>query len=285
MLDDPVSRLILPHSNGSALRRAGRKASPEKRVRILEAAIALFTTEDYHRVLVDDIAERAGVGKGTVYRYFPSKEAVFLELVELAASRAGEVVRADVDSNEPALTRLRRAVTMTLEYFRRNEPFLAILYHEKVFRSCRERNELEQRRAELRSYFVRLIAEGIAEGSIRSDMEPLLGAIVLMSSVRGFLRNFGEQRTSQQLADQLLSIFFDGAAIHSERRGAAAAPSTLALDQAASLDPQTLARLDPLASFASGSAEAPVNAAVDLRNSPILDDGLFNDGSGDARND
>ena len=262
-------------------RRAGRKPSPEKKVRILEAAIQLFTTQDYHCVTMDEIADRAAVGKGTVYRYFPTKEALFLALVELAVSRAGEVIRTGLNDSDAAITRLRRAVMMTIEYFRRNEPFLAILYHEKVFRSCRERKELEQRRAELRGVFVRLLAEGIVEGSIRSDMEPLMGAIVLMSAVRGFLRNFGETRTSEQLADQLLSIFIDGAA---KRKSNSDATATLAKTRDSNgRDADAMARLDPLASLASvdGHAELP----TDLTKALPFDSSEFDEGSSGVQMD
>ncbi len=39
-----------------------------KRERILRAATELFAEQDYHRVLMDDVAARAAVGKGTLYR-------------------------------------------------------------------------------------------------------------------------------------------------------------------------------------------------------------------------
>ena len=45
-----------------------------KRERILAAATAVFAERDFHRVQVSEVAERAGVGKGTVYLYFPSKD-------------------------------------------------------------------------------------------------------------------------------------------------------------------------------------------------------------------
>ena len=248
----------------AVLRRSGRKPSPEKRVRILEAAVQLFTTRDYHEVLMEHVAEQAGVGKGTVYRYFPTKEALFLELVHLAVDRASEVIRAGINPLDPAVLRLRRAVAMTLEYFRRNEPFLAILYHDKVFRCCKERKDLDLKRAELRGFFARLLAEGIAEGTIRSDMEPALGAVVIMASIRGVLRNYGLQRTSDQLAEQLLAIVIEGVA---PRSGGAADLPSRSSTQLTSLDPETLARLDPLASLNELEGEHATAPAPSVANS------------------
>ena len=52
----------------------GRQKSDEKRDEILAAAEKEFARRDFHLVLMDDVAARAGVGKGTLYRYFPTKD-------------------------------------------------------------------------------------------------------------------------------------------------------------------------------------------------------------------
>jgi len=230
----------------SGPRRSGRKPSPEKRLKILEAAVRLFTTRDYHEVLMDHVAEQAGVGKGTVYRYFPTKEGLFLELVHLAVDRASEVIRSGINSPEPPLKRLRRAVAMTLEYFRLNEPFLAILWHDKVFRCCQERKELEKKRSELRGFFARLLAEGIADGTVRPDMEPAIGGMIIMGAIRSLLRNFGSTRSSEQLADQIVTILIEGVQV---RPAPEARPAMRPSARIAALDAETLAKLDPLISL------------------------------------
>jgi AcrR family transcriptional regulator len=49
---------------------------PEKREAILEAALELFADQGFHGTSVPEVAERAKVGTGTIYRYFESKEAL-----------------------------------------------------------------------------------------------------------------------------------------------------------------------------------------------------------------
>src|SRR5215813_4765270 len=57
----------------------------EKRRRnILAAAEDLFARSSYDAVQMDDIARHAKVGKPTIYRYFPSKDELFLEVFRLA---------------------------------------------------------------------------------------------------------------------------------------------------------------------------------------------------------
>ena len=54
----------------------------KKRKEIMEAAIAVFSRTGYHRTKIKDIADEAGLGKGTVYEYFDSKEDLFLKMAE-----------------------------------------------------------------------------------------------------------------------------------------------------------------------------------------------------------
>src|ERR1051325_8300417 len=58
--------------------RRRKRARPQE---ILDAALAVFAEKGFTATRMDDIAVRAGVTKGTIYLYFPSKEDVFKSLV------------------------------------------------------------------------------------------------------------------------------------------------------------------------------------------------------------
>lgn len=72
--------------------------SREKHKAILAAALTLFGHYGYRRTSIDDIAQEAGIAKGTVYLYFKSKEEIFRalsqQLLDQVLSAAGEAVRA-----------------------------------------------------------------------------------------------------------------------------------------------------------------------------------------------
>lgn len=62
-------------------------AQPGKEKQILAAARRIFAASGYYQARVEDIAREAGIGKGTVYEYFTSKEELYLEmLLEIADS-------------------------------------------------------------------------------------------------------------------------------------------------------------------------------------------------------
>ena len=60
-------------------KRRGRPRSEKARAAILDAAIELFLTQGLETVSMDEVAERAGVSKATIYRWWPSKETLALD--------------------------------------------------------------------------------------------------------------------------------------------------------------------------------------------------------------
>ena len=58
-----------------------RLKTADKELAILEAASRVFAQRPFHEVLIDDIAADAGIGKGTIYRYFETKDDLYFNAV------------------------------------------------------------------------------------------------------------------------------------------------------------------------------------------------------------
>jgi AcrR family transcriptional regulator len=88
-----------------------------RRGEILDAALGVFAEKGYEAGTVRDIAARVGVSEPALYRHFPSKEAVLIEIVSLAGDRIVGTARSRIDQVEvddlrgwlAGLLRLRRA--------------------------------------------------------------------------------------------------------------------------------------------------------------------------------
>lgn len=89
----------------------------QRREEILAAAALVFAANGYRCSDVDDIAEKAGVGKGTVYRHFVNKEALFLATVEKAMADLSAFVNDSLDQVDCALEQLRLAVHRYFQFF------------------------------------------------------------------------------------------------------------------------------------------------------------------------
>ncbi len=64
----------------SVLKRRVVKPSEQRRAEIMEAALNLFSSKGFHETTMDEVAQSAGVAKGTIYLYFQSKEHLLLAL-------------------------------------------------------------------------------------------------------------------------------------------------------------------------------------------------------------
>ena len=81
--------------------------APGHRDRILDAAERLLGRFGYRKMTVDDIAAEAGIGKGTVYLSFPSKEEVVLSTVDRIVDRVCAAMEEAAAGDAPAPDRLR----------------------------------------------------------------------------------------------------------------------------------------------------------------------------------
>jgi AcrR family transcriptional regulator len=82
-------------------------ATPPLRTRVLDAADRLLARYGYRKMTVEDIAAEAGIGKGSVYLAFASKEEVALSCIDRMAERLLAELRAAGERPGPRLERLR----------------------------------------------------------------------------------------------------------------------------------------------------------------------------------
>ncbi|HEX5844742.1 MAG TPA: TetR family transcriptional regulator [Rhodoplanes sp.] len=79
--DSPASGAASPSAPDGPPRRKRAEKSQARREAILAAALDEFTERGFALTRIDDVARRAGVGKGTIYLHFKDKEALFQQLV------------------------------------------------------------------------------------------------------------------------------------------------------------------------------------------------------------
>ena len=109
-------------TTGSEARTPSQHA---RRARIVAAATDLLEDREYERIQIRDVAEEAGVALGTLYRYFPSKEQLFANVLldwsasyEAAVGRRRESTGSDADRLKFALRRSVRAFEKRPNFFR-----------------------------------------------------------------------------------------------------------------------------------------------------------------------
>ncbi len=100
------------------------------RERILEAALDVFAEKGFHLATVDEIAERANLGKGTVYRHFANKEALFNELVRLRLEELERDANTVLDGQDDVLTMITKYLRIYFAFFDRNQRLYRLVVQE-----------------------------------------------------------------------------------------------------------------------------------------------------------
>src|SRR5262249_51832707 len=97
-----------------ASRKRSRLGLEERREKLLELGLQLFSTRPYDDVSTDDIAAAAGISKGLMYHYFPGKRDFYVETLRVASKRLME--RTKPDPALPKPMRLHASLSAYLDY-------------------------------------------------------------------------------------------------------------------------------------------------------------------------
>ena len=99
--------------DAEALRRARLDVS-SRRLQLIALGIQAFTEEPYDEVSIDEVARKAGISKGLLYHYFPSKKAFYAATLRAAAAQLLDATA--TDPSLPPLERLEAGLDAFLLY-------------------------------------------------------------------------------------------------------------------------------------------------------------------------
>jgi AcrR family transcriptional regulator len=100
--------------------------------RILEAALEVFSDKGFFVATVDEIAEQAGVGKGTLYRYFANKEALFNELVRIRLEELEQRTIMVLNAEDDVISMITKYLRVYFEFFDHNQRLYRVIVQEHL---------------------------------------------------------------------------------------------------------------------------------------------------------
>jgi TetR/AcrR family fatty acid metabolism transcriptional regulator len=193
------------------------RTAKDHRPAILKAAAGLFGQRRFHEVLIEDVAAAAGVAKGTIYRFYRTKEellaAICLVSLDELACDLERVATRPVSARE----RLRQMVGNAVRHFRRDSDFFEVMQREWG-RACHGKGSpFMTRRAKARKLYANVIRSGQAAGEFRS-IPAERAADLLMAMNRGMLCNGDKRLPAARVTGLILDVFLDGMAVSRGKR-------------------------------------------------------------------
>ena len=104
----------------------------ERKLQLLAAAETLFSTKGYSSTRIADICAAAGVAKGLFYWYFPTKEALFGELVRTMRLQLRRAQADAMDTDADAVTRIRQGTEASVTFMAEHRSYFALLDVERA---------------------------------------------------------------------------------------------------------------------------------------------------------
>ncbi|GLR81744.1 TetR/AcrR family transcriptional regulator [Azospirillum oryzae] len=176
---------------------------------ILNAAAELFAGRDYASVQVEEVAKRAGVGKATLYRYFPSKEELYLESLERALGGLEHKLNAELAPQQvPASVRLSAMVSALVDTLSEQLQTLKLLGGDQSDLADRTRRILRRRSQRSATALQQVLADGMQSGEFRKiDLE--IVPLLIIGMVRGGIMQVGD-RPREALERSVIDLLMSG---------------------------------------------------------------------------
>ena len=209
------------HSGGAREKRkrqgrAKREArGPDKRDRILRAAVKVFARKGFYATRVSEIAKAAGVADGTIYLYFENKDDVLVSIFEFYLGKLIDVLRKEVEASTSVEEKLRRIVELQLGLLEGQRDLAEV-----VTVNLRQSSRLLKQYAAPRftqylDVLASVISEGQKSGVLRDDLNPRIIARALWGGLDGLaltwaLGGDAEPGSLRKAAQQYATMLLEG---------------------------------------------------------------------------
>src|SRR4051812_36894703 len=215
-------------SRGMTKKPRGRpRESCDRREEILDAATCLFAEHGFSDAVTQLLAEKLQVGKGTLYRHFPSKRELFLAAADRVMRRMRERIDECVTAIDDPLERIAQAIRSFLGFFADHPEFVELLIQERALFKDRKKPTYFQHReknvARWREQYRSLIEVGRVRDIPVDRITDVIGDLIYGTIFTNYFS--GPRKSTEAQAQDILDIIFGGILSDSERqrrpRGAA----------------------------------------------------------------
>ncbi len=184
---------LAENQGGPATRGAYSSHRDRQRRRILDAAERLFDERGIDRVTIADIVHAAGIRASTLYAYFSNKDDIVWAIVANVLADSALSANQAMDNADTALAKITALLEFAADALSKDQPKVRFMAQ---FDAMYARDWPAERLLTLEAqinpegfqYFRRLIREGIADGSLRPDLDPDLTMHAVINAVVGAQR-------------------------------------------------------------------------------------------------
>ncbi|MDP2960495.1 MAG: TetR/AcrR family transcriptional regulator [candidate division Zixibacteria bacterium] len=173
-----------------------------KREKIIQVASELFARNDFGRVQMDLVAEKADVAKGTLYNYFESKEKLYFSIIQCRLENLLSLLENTFDKREDVRINLKSFVTHFYGFMLKYPSFYLLCKKEEGKLNSDQKGELSLMRRKIKKLLVKVLEEGVEREIFRkTNMDSVADLIlgILDAGVqRGLSRGLNPENSKKE---------------------------------------------------------------------------------------
>lgn len=166
----------------------------EKREQILDAAVHEFAKKGFSRTTINDIAQAAGIGKGTIYEYFSNKEEIVQDTFRYFMRLMEPNFEAILISKIPAKDKLKQLIDGLSQFINDDYHEVMELMFEFWSEGIKDKSSKGILFVEMikfyhvyREIFADIIIEGMSDGSFRKNINPQSASSAIVGALDGLM--------------------------------------------------------------------------------------------------
>lgn len=161
-------------------KEAFERASDERKEKILEVGIEEFSSKGYENANINVIAKNSGISIGLMYKYFSTKEDLFITCVQRGMKILDNAIDEIMKSDDKILVKAEKLIRATCYHSKKNANYIK-LYNEITSEKGSDMvktlaHEIEENTSKK---YITIIAQAFAKGDVRQDLDPRMFAFFL----------------------------------------------------------------------------------------------------------
>jgi AcrR family transcriptional regulator len=181
----------------------------EKKNAIADVAFELFLSNGYSTTKIIDIAKKAGIGKGTVYEYFESKESLLLYLIETRVSKEYREILDSIGAASGAEGKLRKYIEVEAQFIGKYGRYVEDMKTQFIEAGNEDAEKIMNAVLEI----VRMQSEAvmeIVEAGIKEGVFRVVSPKMTATCISGFVGTYLTSATEECNEDEILNVILHG---------------------------------------------------------------------------
>lgn len=163
----------------------------ERQQEIINVSLALITESGIQSLTIKNLAKRIGFAESAIYRHYENKIQILLAILDFFKRNTEQLFSNQLNSNENSIIKIEKLFANHFRKFTNTPSLVVVIFSEEIFRNERE---LCTKVAEIMNLnmesLTTIIIDGQQKGEIRNDIEATHLAIMILGSLRMFVKQW-----------------------------------------------------------------------------------------------